>query len=151
MIHVVRHAHAGDRRAWRGPDDLRPLTDLGWRQSARIADELAAAGGSLLSSPFTRCMQTLEPLARATGTDVLPERLLAEGSAPEPLLHLIAGLPPGSVLCSHGDVIENLIGHLGANGAVVDSSIATEKGGSWALDVDGGRVRAAVYTPPAVR
>jgi 8-oxo-dGTP diphosphatase len=149
MIHLVRHAHAGVRAHWTGPDDRRPLTDRGWLQAKRIAERLAVASdGVVIASPFTRCMQTLEPLAERVGSDVVPEPLLAEGAAPEPLAHLIARLPVGSVLCSHGDVIANLVGHLAAEGAAIDATIDTAKGGTWTLEVTGGRVRAGVYTPP---
>jgi broad specificity phosphatase PhoE len=151
VIRVVRHADAGSRRTWTGPDHLRPLTDLGWSQAAHLAGTLPADEGELLSSPFTRCVQTLEPLARHRGSEVVQEPRLAEGAPPEPLVRLITDLPAGSVLCSHGDVIENLIGHLAASGASIDAGIATEKGGTWTLDIAGGRIRAGVYTPPAAR
>ncbi|HSG78769.1 MAG TPA: phosphoglycerate mutase family protein [Acidimicrobiia bacterium] len=149
MIHLVRHAHAGVRAHWTGPDDRRPLTDRGRLQAKRIAERLAVAGdGVVIASPYIRCMQTLEPLAERLGSRVVPEPLLAEGAAPEPVARLIARLPVGSVLCSHGDVIANLVGHLSAEGAAIDATIDTQKGGTWTFEVSEGRVRAGVYTPP---
>ena len=38
---VVRHAHAGDREKWEGPDERRPLTKKGRRQAAGLVDLLA--------------------------------------------------------------------------------------------------------------
>jgi phosphohistidine phosphatase SixA len=32
MLLVVRHADAGDKRTWSGPDALRPLSPTGHRQ-----------------------------------------------------------------------------------------------------------------------
>ena len=52
-IHLVRHAHAGNRSAWRGDDRVRPLSAKGRAQADAIADALergvpAGAGGSRL-------------------------------------------------------------------------------------------------------
>jgi phosphohistidine phosphatase SixA len=35
MLLVVRHADAGDKRTWKGPDSLRPLSPTGHRQQVR--------------------------------------------------------------------------------------------------------------------
>ena len=36
-LHLVRHAHAGDRSRWSGGDDLeRPLSDTGHEQAVAI-------------------------------------------------------------------------------------------------------------------
>lgn len=148
-IHVVRHAHAGSRHEWDREDRFRPLDDHGWIQSKLISETLdLPSGARLLSSPFTRCMQTLEPLAGRHRMVVEAEDLLAEGSPPEPLTALIGGLGSGTVLCSHGDVITNLIGHLAASGAAVDHRQDTRKGARWTLTVVDGRIRAGVYGPP---
>ena len=149
MIHVVRHAHAGSRAAWRGDDRLRPLSQRGRMQAKLVAEALGApAGAPLLSSPFVRCMQTLEPLAARGGTEVVGDDRLAEGSAPEPLVALLRTLGDGAVLCSHGDVITTLVGHLAAGGTRIDPRVDTQKGGVWSLELGGSRVVAGVYTPP---
>jgi len=41
FIHLLRHAHAGDRGAWAGPDATRPLSDKGRDQSDRLGRFLA--------------------------------------------------------------------------------------------------------------
>jgi broad specificity phosphatase PhoE len=49
-----------------------PLTALGHTQAAAAADELAALGiRRIISSPYTRALQTAEPLARLLGLPVL--------------------------------------------------------------------------------
>ena len=63
-LYLVRHTHAGSRSSWDGPDTERPLTTKGHRQAAAIGQELAGVGvTALVSSPYRRCIQTLEPLA----------------------------------------------------------------------------------------
>src|SRR3954469_967625 len=61
---LVRHAKAGNRKSWDGVDRLRPLTDAGWAQGTALLDLLGESRPvRLLSSPYVRCVQTLEPLA----------------------------------------------------------------------------------------
>ena len=55
-----------------------------------IAKRLAAKGAtSLYSSPYVRCMQTLEPLGKRLGVAVQPEPRLYEGEPFEPVLELL--------------------------------------------------------------
>ena len=35
LLHLLRHADAGDPNAWQGPDAIRPLSAKGRRQSKR--------------------------------------------------------------------------------------------------------------------
>ena len=64
-LYLVRHAKAGQRDRWDGPDHLRPLTRAGRAQAQALAAWLANEPISrLLSSPYVRCIQTLEPLSQ---------------------------------------------------------------------------------------
>jgi phosphohistidine phosphatase SixA len=113
---VLRHASAGDRAQWQGDDRLRPLDKRGRKQAERLRDVLLAQGVTrVLSSPYVRCTQTVAPL----GLDIETDDRLAEGASPEGTLELLAGLD-GAVACTHGDVIEALLGrNLRKGGAVV--------------------------------
>jgi len=72
----VRHASAGDRSDWDGPDDERPLDRRRREQTASLTRVLPLFGPArLLTAPPTRCRETLEPLAEALG--------LAIGEVPE--------------------------------------------------------------------
>ena len=63
-VYVVRHGKAGSRSGWTEPDDQRPLTKAGRRQAGALADMLAGDHVTrVLSSPYVRCRQTVEPLA----------------------------------------------------------------------------------------
>ncbi len=108
MSILVRHASAGSRHRWADDDRLRPLDDRGRRQAAEIA---VALGGldlrRVVSSPYLRCIQTVEPLAAELGLEVeLDERLAeGEGRAAEPVFE-----EDGVVACTHGDIAEALLG-----------------------------------------
>lgn len=158
LIYVVRHAKAGHRDPWATDDANRELTAPGWAQSKALAEVLAplTTGGRLISSPYVRCVQTLEPLrdllANATGTTRVVEAddRLHEGSAPGPVVELIGGLPAGSVCCSHGDVIPDLIAHLERRGCAIIGTPRFEKASTWVLERadDGTCDRAWSWAPP---
>lgn len=105
---LLRHASAGDRFHWDGEDDLRPLDERGWRQAAELVDVLVPLGvRRIVSSPYTRCYQTVEPLAVALGLAVEHDERLAEG-AEDAAAELLR--EEGVVACTHGDVIHALLG-----------------------------------------
>ena len=154
-IYVIRHAKAGSRREWTEPDELRPLSKSGRRQALALRDALAGHPiPVLLSSPYVRCVQTLEPLAAALGLTVQAEDVLAEGTPFEPALALVANLPEHAVLCSHGDVIPELIAALHRRGMELDTEPDWRKASTWVLHREGDQpgsafVRATVVAPPA--
>ena len=152
MIHVYRHSHAGTRKTWDSADEERPLSDKGWSQSALVASYLAGIGvDRILTSPYTRCVQSVEPLAAATGLTVEIEAALTEGTGPDRVDGLLAALEPGVVLCSHGDIISGLIGRLAADGADLDAGLVWQKGSVWHLEPGpSGRIRRGRYVPPPV-
>jgi 8-oxo-dGTP diphosphatase len=159
-LYVVRHAHAGDRGAWDGADRERPLSRKGRRQAEGIAEQLAGAGiVRLLSSPSRRCLQTLEPLAERLALTVEGESRLAEGSWVHDALALAGELRAeaaaaghGSVaLCSHGDLIPELLRALRDGGARIDDPLACPKASTWVLGADGDAWASCSYlAPPAV-
>jgi 8-oxo-dGTP diphosphatase len=65
----------------------------------------------VLSSPFLRCVQSVEPLAAARGLDVEEVDELAEGATEDDVLALVGSLANECVaLCTHGDVIDEIVG-----------------------------------------
>jgi 8-oxo-dGTP diphosphatase len=106
---LLRHASAGDRDESQGDDRLRPLDDEGREQAQRLVRELAPLGvKKIVSSPYVRCTQTVEPLASALDLPVETEPRLAEGAARVEVEQLLRETPSGSVLCTHGDLVELL-------------------------------------------
>lgn len=153
MLFLVRHAKAGNRSEWDGDDSTRPLTGKGRRQSIAIAERLAPlAAGSLVSSPFVRCVQTLEPLASLRDIAVVVDDRLAEGAGLEGALQLLANLPDGSVLCSHGDVIPETIDALVRRGCKIVGEPEWAKASVWQLRRSGdGSISEATAWPPPER
>ncbi|GAC1481010.1 MAG: hypothetical protein PVSMB9_06060 [Candidatus Dormibacteria bacterium] len=147
--YLVRHAKAGDRADWAGDDRLRPLSRPGERQAEGLVGILQEAQiHSVFSSPYLRCVQTVEPVARRFGLRVEHERSLAEGAGADGIAQLVR-LAAGRniVLCSHGDVIEEFLEHLVQRGLVARSRARLDKASTWALDENKGRIVAAKYLP----
>jgi phosphohistidine phosphatase SixA len=155
-LYLVRHAKAGERSAWTGPDEERPLSTAGWKQARKLGKRLAEASSTtatpktLVSSPFVRCMQTLEPLGERLGLEVVPDLRLSEGACFEDTLDLLDELPDGSVLCSHGDVIPDTVSALVRRGLEVRSQPDWRKASVWVIDRNaaGRYTRATVWPPP---
>ncbi|HEX5588634.1 MAG TPA: phosphoglycerate mutase family protein [Acidimicrobiia bacterium] len=148
-VYLVRHAKAGSRRNWSGKDSQRPLSKPGQRQADQIASVLAGAAITrIVSSPFVRCVQTVEPLASACGIPVDLSDALAEGAPVADAAALLDKLArEESALCSHGDVIGDLLMHLADHGVRI-GDFRLEKGSVWLLDTDDGHVVRARYLPP---
>ena len=149
-IYLVRHAKAGKREDWEGDDALRPLSGSGRKQADLLADTFAALPpGKLLSSPYVRCVETLQPTADKVGAEIEHVAALAEGGRFEDVLELIAAAPANSVMCSHGDVIPAVISALERRGAAIRSTPEWRKASTWVLERDpDGRISAAEAWPP---
>lgn len=105
---LLRHASAGDREAWTAPDALRPLDERGRRQAEELVPLLLELGAArVVSSPYVRCVQTVEPLAAALGVELEEDERLAEGEGSAAACLLAED---GVVACTHGDVIATLSG-----------------------------------------
>jgi len=135
-IHVVRHADAGVRG--HGPNDrLRRLSPGGHARAEVLADLLdLTAASQIVSSPYVRCVQTVEPLAARRRCSIELSDSLAEGASVEAMLHLLRHLPDGSVACTHGDMLGELTRVVDAVDDLVDP-ISFDKGGVWVLRRNG--------------
>ncbi len=119
-IYLVREADAGGRRAWPGPDRLRPLTGAGWQQARELAERLdGMAVTRIVSSPWLRCQQTVLPLAEAHRLAIDSEVALGQVASVERALRLLAEARDGTVLCTHPDLLFAVIERLRCAGARV--------------------------------
>jgi 8-oxo-dGTP diphosphatase len=148
-IYLVRHAKAGERRVWEGDDELRPLSKHGWKQAEAVGKRLADHASSLHSSPYVRCVQTLEPLAKRIDVSIQDERRLYEGEPFEPVLDLLNEVGDGAVLCSHGDIIPDVIRALSRRGMEVQTPPDWRKASIWVLKRKGDHIaKGKVWPPP---
>ena len=146
-MYVVRHAKAGDRAEWEGDDRLRPVTKSGRRQAEELAAWLRKEPiDAILSSEYLRCMQTVEPLAEQHKLPIVPRKDLEEGAGGESIFRVVSEFEGRNVVLStHGDVVEELLEHLIAQGLVSRARAQLEKGSTWILDEKNGRISGATY------
>ena len=149
VVYVVRHGKAGRREGWEGPDEERPLTRRGRRQARRLVERFQGLDVErILSSPFVRCVETVEPLAAARGIEVERTAELAERAELEDALALLGSLPHlPTVICGHGTEIQEVIERLEDSGATVEGSRGIAKGSVWVLEREDGAFVSARYLP----
>jgi broad specificity phosphatase PhoE len=155
---VVRHACAGDKTKWPGPDDERPLDEVGRQQALALADLLATSPASsassirrIVSSPALRCRQSVEPLARKLGLTIELHEALRRDASARDLEDLLAALrtddaddaddadePGDVVLCTHGETMRLLLAGLRHAGVPIvsprsaaDDEALLAKGSAW--------------------
>ncbi len=151
MLFLVRHAKAGERLD-SGDDTQRPLSKAGWAQALALVSPLLAAGAStpLLSSPYVRCVQTLEPLAAELGFEVTIDKRLGEGESVIAMVEMISALPDGAVLSSHGDMIPDSLSGLQRRGCKFIGEANWKKASVWVIERDahGNALTARSWPPP---
>ncbi|TMK81920.1 MAG: NUDIX hydrolase [Actinobacteria bacterium] len=157
-VSLIRHAKAGSRHAWHGRDRLRPLSQAGRAQASGLVDAFdGRPTDRLLSSPYLRCVETLEPLALSRSLAIETTKALAEGAPVQDALRLIEETARGgsAALCTHGDVLTGLIRHLRETGVSLrgdlDGKEDFRKGSIWHLELRAGVVLAAEPGPPRDR
>jgi phosphohistidine phosphatase SixA len=132
---LIRHALAGHRDTWVGDDRVRPVDERGRRQSEALVDVLAGYTiDRIVSSPYLRCVQTVEPLAEARGLELELDEQLGATRLDEvgEVLERLRG--EKVAVCTHGD-----LPWLGDR--------KFKKGATWVLDGELGPTR--YIKPPA--
>jgi 8-oxo-dGTP pyrophosphatase MutT (NUDIX family) len=154
---LVRHASAGDRSDFDGPDELRPLDRRGRAQAGRLAQVLPLfAPVAVATAEPVRCQETMAPLGQALGLKVtlLPElgeeRFQADPQAGLAAVEELLTPPaqPGvTVVCSQGGAIPSVLMSLGVRWQ--DGAAAlwppSAKGSVWALGGRAGVLAADYY------
>jgi 8-oxo-dGTP diphosphatase len=157
---LVRHAKAGNRSAWLGPDESRPLSPTGLVQAAALRVVLPLFGPDRVhAGNRVRCVETVSDVAADLGGHVVVEPLLTEenyradpDSTVERLTEIAeAGGTP--VVCTQGGVIPGALGTLAARSGLALGRIHSKKGSVWVLSFDPlepSRLLAARYLPSAL-
>jgi phosphohistidine phosphatase SixA len=147
-IYLIRHAHAGERSRWNGDDAERPLSAKGRDQADDITESLEASPVTrIVSSPALRCQQTVAGLAHRRQLDVEVDDAFGEGASWRPArerLDAFASAGEDAVVCSHGDLLPELLEVLAHEGVVLHGS-GCAKGSIWQLVVRDGRIEDAHY------
>jgi 8-oxo-dGTP diphosphatase len=147
--YLVRHAKAGSRKTWDGDDFERPVSPSGRKQADAMATRLVDAGlTSLWSSPYVRCIETLEPLADLAGLPIQTDERLAEGARFEDTLALLEESGDGAVLCTHGDVLQDVAAALTRRGTRIVGGVDWRKGTIWVPEREGDQFGTATPEPP---
>jgi phosphohistidine phosphatase len=124
FIYIARHAWAGERGDPRWPDDsLRELTPEGIERYSEVVKLLAECGFAperIVTSPYTRCRQTADIIAKyVDGKPKIDElEALEPGSDLEPLIEW-TNEQGGKNVCwvGHSPDVERLAGELIGDGA----------------------------------
>lgn len=148
-LYLVRHASAGHRNGADPTDAERHLDAEGAEHAKLIAKRMRETGvGIIVSSPYPRCVETVEPLAKLLGLGVERDRRLREGADIEEswsVLGELAGVD--AVLCSHGDVIPELVSRNQRRGMQVPGRSGCAKASIWELsDWNGTCFTTGTYT-----
>lgn len=111
---VVRHGRALNRKSWHLPDPLRPLARMGHEQAASLVPVLGSYGiARVVSSPSTRCVDTVTPYAESRQLAVEGWPGLGEEGAKDVSLRqaarLLMALKEPTVVCSHRPVLPGLL------------------------------------------
>ena len=153
---LVRHATAGHKRLWTGPDDVRPLDERGRRQALGLAPLLAAhAVERIVSSPALRCVQTVQPLADLVGRTIEPwSELGTDGTASTIVTSCLTNPTfDDAVVCTHGELMQPLLRlegiHRAARRQRLTRATLLTKGSAWRLHLDGdGHVTKLIHIQP---
>lgn len=151
-LYLVRHATAGKRGKHDGPDLERPLDSRGREQADKVAELLGGRGiEQVLSSRALRCIDTVRPLADSLGLEVETHPALLEEQSAQACVTLVRDLAARSVeaaLCSHGDIIPDVIEELARQGLSIVGHRAWAKGSTWQLETRGTDIVEARFLGP---
>ena len=142
VVVVLRHAESRARESWRGEDQLRPLLAIGKRRAAALVPLLDAYGvRRIVTSPSTRCVQTVQPYAELSRIRAEQRPAFSEeGATPEQVTAAVEGVVRAlkqrgpTVVCSHRPVLPLVFGALGTE------AVELEKGDLVVVHLRQGRV-----------
>lgn len=136
---LLRHASAGERLSSPGVDRFRRLDDGGRTVARQLVWSLADREiTKIVSSPYPRCVETVVPLAASRGVAVEQHWELAPDTAVTDVLTLLLDLPETTLVCTHREVFEQLLGW----------DAPHEKGATWVLERNGSELVPALYVEP---
>lgn len=122
-----------------GVDRFRRLDDAGRVVARQLVWSLADLEITrIVSSPLARCVESVVPLAASRGLVVESRWELAPDVSIDDLLTLLADLPDSTVVCTHREVFEKLLGW----------EAVCDKGAGWVVEWNGAEAVPTLYVPP---
>ena len=152
MVYLVRHAHAGKKAQWQGPDQARPLSAQGRKEALGLLDQLrdlpsaacCPARPSAASRPSSRWPDKLgQPIE-------LREALGVHGTTAEVLELVTSRALDEAVLCTHGELIRGVFDRLQSVGIELSSPPRWPKGSTWVVRRDSWGRWKGTYLEPVV-
>jgi 8-oxo-dGTP diphosphatase len=70
-LELIPHCASVPPQGWAGDHLVRPLTELGLQQAQALVEAVGIDVDAIYSSPALRCLQTIGPLARVAGQDII--------------------------------------------------------------------------------
>lgn len=118
---VARHGRAVPRQRWHGDEASRPLTPPGREQAESLVAVLAAfAVRDVHTSPWDRCVQTLQPYVQAAPVAVHHVEALTESAHaadPATVVEVVQALltgTRGTVISTHRPVLPTVLATIGS-------------------------------------
>ena len=113
---ILRHTSATPRASWAGEEAKRPLLPEGREQAKRLVSLLDAYGPKrLVTSPWTRCQQTVAPYSKKTKRTLIERSQLTELAnerGPRKTKNVIEdtfGQTKNALICSHRPALPTII------------------------------------------
>jgi len=113
---ILRHAKALERGDWDEPDSQRTLNEVGFDQAQLLIKHLEPfAIDEVYTSDYTRCVQTVTPLAHARGLSITAVPSLNEETFEQDPMRAVAFAnalkqdEKNILICSHNPVIPTML------------------------------------------
>jgi phosphohistidine phosphatase SixA len=151
---ILRHATALARGDWDADDSLRPLSELGYQQAEKLIAHLAPFGISeLYTSNYTRCVETVTPIAEKLGLPVMQTRELNEeifeldsGKAID-FANALKQDEKNILICSHNPVIPTMLRGILQAKLKNREIIKLEPGDAWVVHRSHGEIVGLDFLP----
>ncbi|MDO5645154.1 MAG: NUDIX hydrolase [Dermabacter sp.] len=116
-IIIQRHGAAQSRSSWRAGDEAgRPLRLKGKKQAKALTPLVAAySPRTVVTSPWKRCLDTIEPFAHEGGMDIVTKPELTEHAHTErpsraaAVMERVIAEARGTIVCTHRPVLPTVI------------------------------------------
>jgi phosphohistidine phosphatase SixA len=123
-------------------DRFRRLDDQGRLVARQLVWALADRELTrIVSSSLARCVESVVPIAESRGLVVETRWELEPDVSLEDLTTLLVDLPDTTLVCTHREVVEKLLG----------PDAECEKGGAWVLERDGPELVPTLYLEPPAK